>query len=365
MQITSDFTSLLEPIPGDRPGGVDLRDDDDPNNIFRRVKDLRSDARQEETQSDLVGGVPADAIRVWREVWEEGSEYLKNQAKDLEIAAYMIEASIRLDGFAGLAVSLNLTAELVSRFWGELLPTPDEDGIETTILPISRLNGDVITYALMRVPVTPDTSIDPLVVWEYQQAQQLEQMAQGERELRVARGAHTLTQFNQAVAETPPEFFASLYQDLLSARQAIENLDAVFEEKAGEEFAPNFSKFLGSLSDAEAVLRQVAGDMLVRAVDEPQEEVADSDAVSEQGGSAPAAPVEKREGINSRQDAFSQLEKIAQWIEKHEPQSLVPSEIRKVIRRGNMTPVELFEDLISDADVRKRLYRDVGIEVGN
>ncbi len=57
------------------------------------------------------------------------------------------------------------------------------------------------------------------------------------------------------------------------------------------------------------------------------------------------------------------LENAARWFEKHEPQSILPSEIRKAIRRGRMNPEELYRDLISDESVRHQLYKDVGIEI--
>lgn len=363
MGIEVELESLLEPIPGDNPGGIDLRDDDDPNNIFRRIKDARNDARQEESQAELDGTSSPEATRIWGQVWSEGLEYLQTQAKDLEIAAYMIEASIRLGGYQGLATALEITNQLVNRFWGELLPTPDEDGIETTILPIARLNGDVISAPLMRVPVTVDSSAGEMLVWQYAQAEQLEGLDSEERELRVSRGAVTLERFNQAVAETPADFFLNLKSELDRTRELVQQLSETFEEKAGDEFAPNLSRFEKSISEAEAVLEQVAGDKLAVAEEISEEEVSQGgevDTVVNSGGGA-AAP--KKEGISSRAEAFEQLEKIAKWIETHEPQSLLPSEIRKVIRRGKMTPQELYEDLITDSTARNELYRDVGIEI--
>lgn len=358
-----DIESLVGPISEESPAGIDLRDDDNPNNIFRRVKDARNAARQEESQAELDGGSSPEARRLWREVWNEGLDYLRTQAKDLEIAAYLIEASIRLDGYRGFKCALDITTELVNRFWGELLPTPDEDGIETTILPISRLNGDVIVYPLMRVGITADGSFGPLAIWQYHQAQQLEGMDNDERELRVSRGAITLAQFNQAIAETPAHFFQELYADLQATKEALIRLDAAFNEKAGYEFAPNFSKSQSSLADAERVLNQIAGDKLTAATEPEGEDTSDANQSSDANSSAGAGNSNKKKGgITTREEAFQELEKIAQWIEIHEPQSLMPSEIRKVIRRGRMTPMELYQDLITDRDVRRSLYRDVGIE---
>lgn len=143
---------------------------------------MHATKREEERQSDIARETASQTIRLWREVWESGQEYLKNYAKDLEIVAYMIEGSVRLSGFGGLACSLRLTTELLKSFWGELLPTPDEEGIETTLRPISRLNGDVIVYPLMRVPMTEDTTLGTMVVWQYGQAKQLETLSGDEQE---------------------------------------------------------------------------------------------------------------------------------------------------------------------------------------
>ena len=188
MNLELDIPTMLNPFEGEFPGGRDMRDDDDPNNLYRRIRDSRNDARDVERRDDLDqlrnDESRADATRQWQDVWDDGQEYLQGCGKDLEIVAYMIEASVRLGGIGGLAMALNLTKELVRDFWGLLLPTPDEDGIETTLLPISRLNGDVITYPLLRVPMTADTSVGEFVIWQYTQAKQLESLKAEERESR-------------------------------------------------------------------------------------------------------------------------------------------------------------------------------------
>ena len=133
MSLDIDIASLLSPFEEGSRCGTDLREDDDPNNAYRQIRDARNEAREEERQADINGASAAAAIPLWRDVWENGQDYLKDCAKDLEIVAYMIEASIRLDGFGGLAQSLRLTTELLNSFWGELLPTPDDEGIVTTL----------------------------------------------------------------------------------------------------------------------------------------------------------------------------------------------------------------------------------------
>jgi type VI secretion system protein ImpA len=361
MTLDLDIPSLLTPFEQDFRGGTDLRADDDPNNAYRQIRDARNEAREEERQADLNGESSSRANHLWRDVWENGQEYLKSSAKDLEIVAYMIEASIRLGGFGGLAQSLTLTAELMTSFWGELLPTPDEDGIETTLRPISRLNGDVITYPLMRVPMTDDTSIGVFVMWQHTQAKQLETLTPEEKERRISAGSVTLERFNRAVAETSDLFFQNLQQELQDAQKALQSLIAVFEERVSDAEAPNLSKFQKSIEDGFSILEQVAGHRLSRNAPASTTEV-NSAATSSSHSSRGAVSQGSSGGqITSRNDALELLEKAARWFEEHEPQSILPSEIRKAIRRGRMTPMELYADLIADADVRRQLFKDVGI----
>ncbi len=357
MNLELDIPTMLNPFEGELPGGKDLRDDDDPSNLYRRIRDSRNDAREVERQADLKENEsPADAIRQWRDVWNDGQEYLQGYGKDLEIVAYMIEASIRLGGIGGLAMALNLTRELVRDFWGQLLPTPDEDGIETTLLPISRLNGDVISYPLLRVPMTEDTSVGQFVIWQYTQARQLESLEAEERETRVSRGAVTVELFSRAVAESSDDFYRILAAEIEGARTAVDELNDIFEEKVGEELAPNLSKFTNALKEADATLRIVAGDRLARPDEEEDSTASEGAEPGKSGGGG------VRGDISSREEALNILEKVAAWFERQEPQSILPSEIRKAKRRATMTPEQLYIDLITDESARDSLFKDVGID---
>lgn len=356
MTLDLDIPSYLEPFTQDSPCGKDLRSDDDPNNAYRKIRDARNEAREEERQADLNNETSREATRLWNEVWENGQAYLKNCAKDLEIVAYMIEASIRLDGFGGLARSLGLTTELLKSFWGKLLPAEDEEGVETTLRPISRLNGEVITYPLMRVPVTEDTSVGEMVVWQYAQAKQLETLSPEERDRRVSSGAVTMETFNRAVAESSDEFFRNLSSQIQQAQTAIQDLAAILEERVGDAEAPNLSKFQSGVNDGASVLQQAAGHRIAM---KPKASTADGSAKTVAAVDSAATPGQ----ISNRSEALELLEAVAQWFELREPQSILPSEIRKAIRRGKMSPQELYMDLIADADVRRQLYKDIGMAI--
>jgi type VI secretion system protein ImpA len=366
MTVELDILGLLAPFDGEFRGGVDLRDDADPNNDYRKIRDARTDARDEERQADLRGESSVEAVLSWRDVWNDGQSYLQNQAKDLEVVAYMIEASVRLGGISGLAQSLSLTSQLIRDFWGEILPAPDEDGIETTLLPISRLNGDIISYALMRVPVTEDTSVGEFLVWQHGQAKQLQSLGGEEREQRMERGAVTMETFSRAVAETSDAFYQNLSDEIELAATSLAELQSLLESKVDEEFVPNLSRFSGGLEEAKDTLRQVAGDR-ISIVDTTETSDGDEATGAELTGEAGSNSQQTLASgeIASRDQAFDLLEKVARWFERHEPQSILPSEIRKAKRRGRMSPEELYMDLISDEDARGKLFKDVGIQASS
>ncbi|MEP3479192.1 MAG: type VI secretion system protein TssA [Fuerstiella sp.] len=361
MNLDLDIPSLLSPFDGDSPAGTDLRLDDDPNNAYRKIRDARSEAKDLEERAELDGETSSEAMRGWRNVWSEGQDYLQNFAKDLEIVAYMVEASVRVGGFAGLEASLLLTTELVENFWGELLPTPDEDGIETTLLPIARLNSNAITSALQRVPITDDSSVGEFGLLHYAQAKRLDTIDAEERDRQMSRGAVTTTTFNQAVSETSADFLRAMEAQIESAAASVDRLDSVLNDKAGEEDAPNLSKFRDSLKEASSTLRLVSGGRLEVADDSSEMDAEEFEGDESASGSSSSGG-RSRAGISSRQDALDMLEKVAVWFEQHEPQSILISEIRKVKRRALMSPEELYKDLITDSAVREQLFRDVGIE---
>ncbi|MCA9061328.1 MAG: type VI secretion system protein TssA [Planctomycetaceae bacterium] len=365
MSLELDLESLLQPFDGDSRVGSDLRSDDDPNNAYRRIRDARNAARDREVRDDRGDDRRDDeptAMESWAAVWDRGVDYLNSVAKDLEITAYMIEASIRLGGIGGFAESLDLTSNLIDTFWGEILPTPDEDGIETTLRPIARLNGDSILYPLQRIPITEDSSAGEFVVWQCEQARRVQKLLEKnpeEAQEQIQRGAATEETLMRAVSETTDDFYRCLQHDLENARTALLRLNEVLERHVEEDFLPNLSRFRDGLNEVQTTLESLAGSRLAAVVENALDETVSGNATS-----VPATAAAPKQGeLITRDDALTQLEKVAGWFEKHEPQSILPHEIRKVIRRARMSPQELYIDLIDDESVRRQLFRDVGIVV--
>jgi type VI secretion system ImpA family protein len=87
---------LLQPIAGDNPSGTDLRYDkvyDDIREARREDEDLNQGAWQTERK---VADLPK-AISL-------STDALKKKTKDLQLAAWLTDATLRKEGFPGLAM---------------------------------------------------------------------------------------------------------------------------------------------------------------------------------------------------------------------------------------------------------------------
>lgn len=372
-----DFSDLAKPIAEDSPVGSDLRSSEDPLNPYRQVRDARSSARdreQRDDRGDIRGPGDVPASELWKKTSELAVRYLQKTGKDLEVAACLLEAELRIHGLAGLAAVAELTTELINRYWGRLFPAPDEDGFATTLLPLTRLNGEAILYPLQRLPVSDSAGGERLLVWQSEQAQRIEALKRDRKDELAARqiagGAWTLERVNAAIGSTDDLFFVQLSQDLDRAKLALGKLDKAFESNVPEDARPILRRFQEGLGLVEAAARVSAGSRWEAAVLRGRTTEAPPDSVADTGspakpvlaaGSNAAGPGAAAGAISGREHAFQRLEEVALWFEKHEPQSLIPFEVRKVLRRGRMKPEQLFMELISEESARKYFYRDLGM----
>src|SRR5208283_37063 len=91
---------LLNPIPGPNPSGESLR--------YAPVFDQIKEARREE--EEISQGEWQTAIKKadWPLAIKLCGEAIANKSKDLQVAAWLVEALVRRDGFAGLNEGLTL-----------------------------------------------------------------------------------------------------------------------------------------------------------------------------------------------------------------------------------------------------------------
>src|SRR5262245_4776738 len=221
-----DFAKLLQPVAGDKPAGVDLRANRGPTSPYDKLKDARTAARAAERALLVPTGddeeakkAQRDAVRVALEKWpivrDLAPTVIAEQAKDLEVSAWLIEALVRSkSGYAGLRDGFRLARELAEKFWDGLYPLPDEDGMATRLAPLTGLNGDesegTLLIPIQSVPITENTVDHPLNCLTYRQAHELLLLDDAKRAQRIKEGAVSMQVFDAAVKESSAEFFVNL-----------------------------------------------------------------------------------------------------------------------------------------------------------
>ena len=206
---------LLQPIAGANPSGQDLRYDpvyDAIREARREDEDLNQGAWQTERK---VADLPK-AIFL-------STDALKKRSKDLQIAAWLADASLRKEGFAGLAMGFKLWHGLLDKFWDTLYPPIDEDDLELRAAPLSiKLDIPVRQSPLNREGHSWFLYTESRKVGYEDQAKEPAQKKA--RELAITQEKKLPPEiFDKAFRETPKAFYLGLEKNLDRASNSLLN----------------------------------------------------------------------------------------------------------------------------------------------
>lgn len=361
---SENLQGLLEPISGENPAGSDIRQDASPSSIYYKIKGARGDARADERRV-LMEDDRASMGKLmpgWETVLELAPVILSQHSKDLEIVAWYTEGKLRAAGFEGLRDAFRVTRELIERYWDNLYPMPDEDGIVTRVAPLTGLNGDnaegTLIAPIYQVLITQGYTDQPYATWHYQQAFDLSKVLDDEkREARIKNGAITMSQIERSATETSVPFYENLIASLDQCIDEYQQLCKVLDAKAGAE-APPSSNIRNALKKVRDTVGFLTKDMFANS---PSETAPASD-----GGSASSTPARGSNSnvpdvINSREDAVRALLKVAEFFRKTEPHSPVSYSLEQAIRWSRMSLPELLAQLIPDESARNEYFRLTGV----
>jgi type VI secretion system protein ImpA len=219
--------SLLAPIYPERPCGMDLRSAPD----WVRIQD----ARRSDDNENLGVWRPKELKEAnWHRVRDLTASALVGKSKDLQLAIWYTEASIKLDGFAGLASGLHLIWELLSRYGTDGL-YPEDDEIRAGLL--GWLNQK-LAELIHQVPLTARNAAGNYSYLHYQESKLV-----GKREVcrtwsgevnvdkqlayeaHLAEGHISEEMFREAVAATPRSHFQTLSDQTQDALAELTGLN--------------------------------------------------------------------------------------------------------------------------------------------
>lgn len=359
-----DVEALLAPLAtGEGGAGDDPRSDYTPTSPYQRLRDARSDARAEERAQDAGEDDPV-VPAAWREVRDLALLCLREKAKDFEIAAWLAEAMVRLEGLPGLTACAALIAGLAERYWDYGFPQPDEDGLENRSSPIGGLAGEGTDGTLMqpirRIPLFRRGDGRPVGLHLWQAAQ--DTAALGDEKRKKARLDAGVPEFE--VLEREARADSRMLRDAAvaarDARNAWVAMDTALTARFGAD-TPATRRVTEALDTIFGVGERLLGSV-EDAASAPQAE-AEADAAPADAAAAGAASGPERRAVRTREDAIRALEEIADWFRRMEPHSPLAYTLIDAARRARLPLPDLLAEVLPDDAARTQMLTMLGIRV--
>jgi type VI secretion system protein ImpA len=346
---------FLQPIAEDKPSGTDLRYDP----VYDAIKEAR---RQDD---DLNQGAWQTERKVadWGQVVTLTTTALKKKTKDLQIAAWLVEALLKRESYAGFNAGLQLCHGLIDKFWDTLYPEIEDGDLELRAAPLEwitiKFEQPIRAVPLNRAGHNLFLYNESRTVGYEDQAKTAELKKKREKDLK--ENKLTPEAFDKSFTETPKAFYAELEKSIDQTLKTIEELSKLCDEKFGDT-APSFGKLKSSINEVRHLnhqllekKRETEPDPVVEAPPEETEPGPDG------GGEAAMAVAAGAEGrpvaaVGSitftlassetpfRRELVAQVAGVAATLRVKEPYSPAPYMMMRGLRWGDLRAASALAD---------------------
>ncbi len=236
---------LLTPIAGENPSGTDLRYDTELL-LYDKIKE----ARREDDELEQGDWQHERKVADFSLVSDLTQEALATKTKDLQLAAWLTEALLHTERYAGLKEGLEICRFLVDTFWNGLYPPLEDGDPELRAGPLEWM-GTALEVPLKSTPLVAAgydwfKSKECKLVGYEDQAQT--DLAKKNRAKLLAQGKLAPEIFDKAFAETPKDFYVKSEKDLDGCLSALKALDDSCTAKFGPA-APSFGRLKVALEE--------------------------------------------------------------------------------------------------------------------
>ena len=341
--------NLLNPIPGENPSGEDLR--------YTPIYDQIKEARREEEESEQGEWKTEIKKADYPLVLKLASEALASKSKDLQIAAWLTDALLRTEGFAGLKQGLELLRGIVGTFWETLYPQLEDGDAELRAAPLDWIGSNLV-LPLQMVPLNKarhgwlDYTESRKIGYEERADTEVKKEA---RTKALQEGKIAPEAFDKSFIETPKAFYVSAEATLDDCTATLQALDALCQEK----FGGNGPSFRELKKELETVRHSVHLLLQKKRETEPDavEVQAGEGAVGEQPASAGGTPGQAAAvtpGIlipladkepPARREAIASVSRAAAALRKLDPYSPAPYLMMRGLRWGELRAAFLTSDM--------------------
>lgn len=354
-----DVKPLLEPISPESPSGESLRY----SAVFDTIKAAR---REDDTgmQQGIWQTKPKKAD--WKEVRSICLDVLKTRSKDLQVGAWLLEACIHLDGFAGVTEGFRVLTPLCQNFWDTLHPSLDPEDPELRMAPVIWID-EKLTLKLKLIAITR-TDDERSYTWSDHELA-MHQSKTAAIKGAVKKGAPDPAKLLQAGLDsslnlTPNDFYMDLREQLIGALDQTERFEGVLVQ-----FDRKQEGALHQMKDLLRTILHFVTELLERrGVDVKFEPYVGSEiaTISEKQESQMAVDdprdYDTSGPVRSRAQAYHMLAEAAEFLMKTEPHSPTPYLVKRAVAWGNLSLGELLQQMLRTPGELGELYRLLGLE---
>lgn len=325
---------VLVPIPGARPGGVELRYDP----LYDKIKE----ARREEEDIPQGDWQTTRKTADWPQVIKLTKDALVNKSKDLQLAVWLAEATLRREGFAGFRGALDMLVGLLEQHWDHLYPEIEDGDSEMRAAPLDWL-GLKLELAVRRVPLDA-AGHDSIQLQESRKVPtEADASADSEkaetRQAFITEGKTTPEDIERGFQGTPKAWYRALVADMQGTLDVLQNLDELSQERFGDA-SPNYGKLRETIEEVQRTAKQLLKRKL-----ELEPDVVESGTVASE-----AEPVALPAGVvlpgsvgaqlsatpTSREDAASRIAASAKFLRQSDPTNPAPYLLLRGFRWGEL-----------------------------
>jgi len=380
-ELASQIQDLLQPISLEEPCGPSLRFDP----LFTDIRIAR-----EEDDPKLPMGQWQRPLKTadWESIEHRSTDFLAKRSKDLQMAAWLLEAWMRRRGLAGLLAGLQFMQSLLETRWDCVHPQIDEDGsCDGRVAPFEWLNEQLPLWLRIHVNLAeiPESKPSDFTLDDWNRLTQQE----------IARAARTdseVTSKTSSKQDSGEEQVTRTRDDVLQAVRALggraQRRDLGYIRACAKVVAEIDELFTAQLATQGPSLARITDEMqkFERALDYLCTSFGEAESVGSDGNASigvpsrdqamdmtgAAVPTETTEiqsspssvvssGWTSREQAYRSLEAIADYLSRTEPHSPTPYLIRRAVNWGRMPLPELMAEIIREEGDLNKLVSMLGI----
>lgn len=325
MGVILNFDTLLQPIEGQQPCGIEL--DYDPR--YQALENSVLGKPERQYGSTLIPAEEPD----WSKAFEE-SRSLLGRSKDFRLAVIMTRALTRTHGIEGAAQGLSFCLELARTYWDSAYPQLNFDGEYDPLPRCNAIGGLTAQTGLLTELRSCQLHTQQLGSIDFSTLEKIAASREDSNEFALNR--EQLEPLLRAESQAGNTLFPALKELKRVARE----FDRLCQEKLGTENAPSFAVMYALINLAYPDYLDTTATTSIQApLPEPGTRTAPT-----QSAATPSQP-----GVaHSRAEAVAMLDAVCAFLEQHEPASPAPLLIKRARKLIGQDFLSILRELAPD-----------------